>query len=237
LPDKPFEVSLHPALKAVIFDLDGVITDTAEYHYQAWKHLSNELGIPFDRKFNECLKGIDRMKSLELILERGNIKLSESKKTELAIQKNQHYQKLIAMVTPENILPGISNFLKELKNSGIKTAIASVSKNAMTVLKSLGIKDQFDFIVDAADIIKGKPDPEIFFRATEGLKILPRDCAGIEDSSAGIESIKQAGIYSIGVGSGSGNPHWKIKDTATLTLDALKTRFYKFFACSPQEVC
>ncbi len=237
LPDKPFEVSLHPALKAVIFDLDGVITDTAEYHYQAWKYLSNELGIPFDRKFNERLKGIDRMKSLELILERGNIKLSESKKTELAIQKNQHYQKLIAMVTPENILPGISNFLKELKNSGIKTAIASVSKNAMTVLKSLGIKDQFDFIVNAADIIKGKPDPEIFFRAAEGLKILPRDCAGIEDSSAGIESIKQAGMYSIGVGSGSGNPHWKIKDTTTLTLDALKTRFYKFFACPPQEVC
>lgn len=232
LPNQPFEVSLRPVLKAVIFDLDGVITDTAEYHYQAWKHLSNKLGIPFDRKFNECLKGIGRIKSLELILERGNIKLSESKKTELAVWKNQHYRELIARVTSENILPSISNFLRELKDSGIKTAIASVSKNAITVLKGLGIKDQFDFIVDAADIVKGKPDPEIFFRAAEGLKVLPRDCAGIEDSSAGVESIKQAGMYSIGVGPGSGDPHWKIKDTTILTLSMLKTKIYKFFACS-----
>jgi len=224
LPNQPFELSLRPALKAVIFDLDGVITNTAEYHYQAWKHLSDELGIPFDRKFNERLKGIDRIKSLELILERGNIKLSESKKIELAVQKNQYYQKLITGITSENILPGISNFLRELKGSGIKTAIASISKNAITVLKSLGIKDQFDFIVDAADIVKGKPDPEIFFRAAEGLKVLPRDCTGIEDSSAGIESIKQAGMYSLGVGSGSGDPHWKIENTTALTIDVLKTK-------------
>ncbi len=235
LPGKPFEASLRPALKAVIFDLDGVVTNTSEYHYQAWKKLSDELGILFDEDFNNNLKGLDRMKSLELILKRGGIKLSRERKGELAERKNGYYRELIAGLSSKNILPGIISFLKELKNSGVLTAVASVSKNSMEILKNLGIEDQFDFIVDANEVIKGKPDPEIFFRAAEGLGVSPRDCVGIEDAAAGIESIKLAGMYSVGIGDCPGDPHWKVKDTKELTLGALKERFSMFFSSSAEK--
>jgi len=189
-------------LKAVIFDLDGVITDTAEYHYLAWKALGEELEIPFTREFNEELKGISRMDSLEKILVLGgreNDFTFEEKKI-LADQKNVHYCRLIEDITPADILPGIEELITKLKADGLKLGLASVSKNAFTVMNRLELTSQFDTIVDAAKILKGKPDPEIFLTAAKQLNVDPSNCIGIEDAAAGVESIKGAGMFAVGVG-------------------------------------
>ncbi|MEH7107929.1 beta-phosphoglucomutase [Bacillus sp. JJ1764] len=191
-----------PQLKAVIFDLDGVITDTAEYHYRAWEALSKELGIPFTKGFNEELKGISRMESLEKILVLGGKQndFTTDEKTLLADRKNDYYRRLIETITPQDILPGIKEFIFDLKQNGIKMGLASVSKNAFTVISRLELAGEFDVIVDAALIQKGKPDPEIFLRAAEQLSVEPVDCIGIEDAAAGITAIKAAGMFAVGIG-------------------------------------
>jgi beta-phosphoglucomutase len=190
-------------LQAFIFDLDGVITDTAEYHYLAWKALGEELGIPFTREFNEELKGVSRMDSLEKILalgSRGN-DFSLEEKEALATKKNEHYVRLIANISPDDILPGIKGLITEIKEKGYRLGLASVSKNAFKVMDSLGIRGEFDVIVDAATIAKGKPDPEIFLTAAKLLNVDPLACIGIEDAAAGVDSIKDAGMFAVGVGS------------------------------------
>jgi beta-phosphoglucomutase len=190
-------------LQAFIFDLDGVITDTAEYHYLAWKALGEELGIPFTREFNEELKGVSRMDSLEKILalgSRGN-NFSLEEKEALATKKNEHYVRLIANISPDDILPGIKGLITEIKEKGYRLGLASVSKNAFKVMDSLGIRGEFDVIVDAATIAKGKPDPEIFLTAAKLLNVDPLACIGIEDAAAGVDSIKDAGMFAVGVGS------------------------------------
>ncbi|MDP9750123.1 beta-phosphoglucomutase [Thermoanaerobacter pentosaceus] len=186
--------------RGVIFDLDGVITDTARYHYLAWKKLADELGIYFDEVINERLKGVSRLESLEIILEKSDKKYSQEEKEYYANKKNEYYKEMIKRITPQDLLPGVERFIKELKKRGIKTAIASVSKNAFTVLENLKIKDKFDYIVDANEIKHGKPDPEIFLNAAKHLGIPPERCIGIEDSAAGITAIKRAGMYAVGVG-------------------------------------
>ncbi|MFX3673134.1 MAG: beta-phosphoglucomutase [Paenisporosarcina sp.] len=189
-------------LKAVIFDLDGVITDTAEYHFQAWQALGEEIGVPFTREFNEELKGVSRMDSLEKILALGN-KLNdftqEEKKT-MAARKNKHYVRLIEGITPSDILPGIKDLIYTIKTNGLKLGLASVSKNAFSVMDKLELTDQFDVIVDAAKIQKGKPNPEIFLKAAEMLGVEASECLGIEDAAAGVESIKGAGMFAVGIG-------------------------------------
>ena len=147
--------------KAFIFDLDGVITDTAEFHFLAWKQLGAELGVVIDRRFNEQLKGISRMESLDMILalKPSLLNMSYQEKEQLAAKKNLHYQRLITTITSENILPGIEDLLNNIKSHGIKIALGSASKNANIVLNQLGITDAFDYVVDAAKIIQGKPDP------------------------------------------------------------------------------
>ncbi|MGH2330631.1 beta-phosphoglucomutase [Thermoanaerobacter mathranii] len=186
--------------RGVIFDLDGVITDTARYHYLAWKKLADELGIYFDEVINERLKGVSRLESLEIILEKSDKKYSQEEKEYYANKKNEYYKEMIKRITPQDLLPGVERFIEELKKRGIKTAIASVSKNAFTVLENLKIKDKFDYIVDANEIKHGKPDPEIFLNAAKHLGIPPERCIGIEDSAAGITAIKRAGMYAVGVG-------------------------------------
>jgi beta-phosphoglucomutase len=190
-------------LQAFIFDLDGVITDTAEYHYLAWKTLGEELGIPFTREFNEELKGVSRMDSLEKILALGGRQgdFTGAEKEALATKKNEHYVHLIANISPNDILPGIKELLAEIKEKGYKLGLASVSKNAFAVMDSLGLKQEFDVIVDAATIAKGKPDPEIFLTAAKLLNVEPSACIGIEDAAAGVDSIKDAGMFAVGVGS------------------------------------
>lgn len=189
-------------LQAIIFDLDGVITNTAEFHYQAWKQLADKLNIPFNKEFNEELKGISRMESLEKILIHGNRQndFSDSEKMMLAAEKNQQYIKLIERLTPADILPGIKQLIKDCKKKKIMLALASASKNARTVIKALGLDNVFDVIVDAKTIQNGKPDPEIFLTAANLLNVEVSSCIGIEDAAAGVEAIKAAGMYAVGVG-------------------------------------
>ena len=187
--------------KAVIFDLDGVITDTAHYHYLAWKRLADSVDAPFDEAFNEQLKGVDRMGSLELILARAPRAYTLEEKRALADTKNTHYQELIATMTPDDLLPGALRALEEVRAAGLLVGLASVSRNAFTVLDRLGIRDRFDDVVDAATVVNGKPDPEIFLTAAAHLGVDPGDCLGVEDAAAGVASIKDAGMFAVGVGS------------------------------------
>jgi beta-phosphoglucomutase len=186
--------------KAVIFDLDGVITDTAHYHFLAWKRLADSVGAPFDAAFNEQLKGVDRMGSLELILARAPRTYTPAEKRALADAKNGHYQELIATMTPDDLLPGALRALADVRAAGLKIGLASVSRNAFTVLDRLGIRDRFDDVVDAATVVNGKPDPEIFLTAAAHLGVAPADCLGVEDAAAGVASIKDAGMVAVGVG-------------------------------------
>jgi len=186
--------------KAVIFDLDGVITDTARYHYLAWKQLAESEGVAFDHAFNENLKGVDRMGSLELILAGASRTYSMEQKLALADSKNRHYQELIATMSSADLLPGAVDALAAVRAAGLKIGLASVSKNAFTVLDRLGIRASFDYVVDAALIANGKPHPEIFLNAAQHLGVAPADCLGVEDAVAGVASIKAAGMYALGIG-------------------------------------
>ena len=212
--------------EAVIFDLDGIITDTAEYHYLAWKQLGEDLGIPFDRKFNETLKGVSRMDSLERILELGDRQneFALEEKEAFATNKNDHYVTLIQDVSPTDILPGIKQLLVDLRTEGYKIAMASASKNAFAVTESLGLTDFFDYIVDAAKVVNSKPAPEVFIKAAEAIGVTPEKCIGIEDAAAGVTSINDAGMFSIAIGTDAGLNHANIvlRSTEELTIDVIK---------------
>ena len=186
--------------KAVVFDLDGVITDTAHYHYLAWKRLAESVGVPFDEAFNEHLKGVDRMGSLALILGSAAGNYTPEQTLALADSKNRHYQELIATMGAKDLLPGAVDALASVRAAGLKIGLASVSKNAFTVLDMLGIRDRFDVVVDAALIAHSKPHPEIFLTAAAQLGVAPADCLGVEDAVAGVASIKSAGMFALGVG-------------------------------------
>jgi alpha,alpha-trehalose phosphorylase len=220
---------MKPKLEGVIFDLDGVITDTAEYHYQAWKALADELGIPFDREFNQNLRGVGRVDSLKLILGQADHSYSEDEIIELAGQKNEHYKKLIEQITPDDLLPGIEQLLTDLREAGVKLAVASASRNAPTVIDGLKIGGMFDFIADAAKIVVGKPDPEIFLTSAEKLAVPVRNCVGVEDAEAGITAIREAGMFSVGIGDYLENPDWKLPSTEELTYERLKERFRAYW--------
>ncbi|MDE7312421.1 MAG: beta-phosphoglucomutase [Eubacterium sp.] len=189
-------------LKAVIFDLDGVITDSAAYHYLAWKSLAEELGIPFDEQYNEKLKGISRMESLELILKNSSQGASYSlqQKEALAEKKNDLYKELIRQISPADLLPGIAGFLKELKENQVKIALASVSRNAPFILRQLGLDAMFDYVADAAAVPNAKPFPDIFLAGMQAFGLQPQNCFGVEDARAGIEAIHRAGMQAVGVG-------------------------------------
>lgn len=191
-----------PTIEAVIFDLDGVITDTAEYHYLAWKQLGEELNIPFDRDFNETLKGVSRTDSLERILTLGGKQdaFTEQEKTALTTKKNDHYVTLIQHISEQDLLPGIIAFLDEIRAAGLKIGMASASKNALSVVEALGVRHYFDDIVDAATVAQSKPHPEVFLRAAEALGVESARCIGVEDAAAGITAIRAAGMYAVGVG-------------------------------------
>lgn len=187
--------------KGFVFDLDGVITDTAKFHYIAWKNLAAELGITINETFNETLKGISRMDSLEKILAYGHKEndFTTEEKEALAQKKNEEYVKLLADLSEKDLLPGVHNFLVQAKERNIPCAIASASKNAPMILEKLGVLDFFGHIVDPETLKKGKPDPEIFIKAAESIKIESKDAIGFEDAQAGIEGIKAAGMYAVGI--------------------------------------
>lgn len=212
------------ALKGVVFDLDGVITDTAHYHYLAWKKTAESIGIEFDEAFNENLKGVSRIDSLLLILKKDGREndFTEEQIETLAAEKNEFYVSLLQEITPTDVLPGIKELIVDLKKQNLKCAIASVSKNARTVLNALEMEQAFDYIVDAAKITKSKPDPEIFVEACRGLGLETGEVVGIEDAQAGIEAINAAGIISVGVGSGLRDADMTVKNTDLLDLRILE---------------
>ena len=188
-------------IKACIFDLDGVIVDTAKYHYLAWKRLAGELGFEFTEDDNERLKGISRLDSLEILLSIGNKSFDDKTKLLLAEKKNAWYIEYISKMSKDEVLPGVENFLEVLKNAGIKISLGSVSKNALQILNSLNLTNYFDAIIDGTRISKAKPDPEVFLKASSELNIPPEECIVFEDASAGIDGAINANMYSIGVGS------------------------------------
>ncbi len=208
-----------------MFDLDGVITDTAEYHYEAWKVLAEELNIPFSRAFNEELKGVSRTDSLEKILAHGGRKqdFTEEEKEALADKKNEYYLTLIQRINPADVLPGILAFIAEIKDRGLKTGIASASKNAFTVIESLGLMGQFDIIVDSKTIKQGKPHPEIFMTAASLLNVDADACIGVEDAVAGVTAIKGAGMFAVAIGPKESFRHADLVygSTAELSLEQI----------------
>ena len=185
--------------EAMLFDLDGVLTDTSEYHYQAWKHLADDEGIPFTREENDAhLRGVGRRDSL-LYLLKGR-RVSEAEMQEMMARKNRYYGELIKNMSPREIVPGGVALLNEIRQAGIKTAIASASKNTMTVLQRLDLVACFDGIADGNSVVHGKPAPDVFIFAAGLVKTPTRDCLGVEDATAGIEAIKAAGMTALGIG-------------------------------------
>jgi len=188
-------------IKACIFDLDGVIVDTAVYHYKAWKRLANELGFDFTEKDNEKLKGVSRTHSLELILQWGGITKTEAEKEELAARKNDWYVEMISHMTPAEILPGAKEFLITCRNAGLKTALGSASKNSMTILNKIDIAYLFDAVIDGNKVSKPKPDPEVFLKGAEALNVAPANCVVFEDAIAGVDAAINGGMKAVGIGS------------------------------------
>jgi beta-phosphoglucomutase len=186
--------------KACLFDLDGVIVDTAVYHFQAWRRLANELGFDFTEHQNEQLKGISRMESLDLILKWGNITLTEEAKNEWATRKNAWYLELVIQMTPNEVLKGVPEFLKVLRANGIKIALGSASKNSRLILEKIKMIEYFDVIIDGNNITKGKPDPQVFLMGAEATNCNPADCVVFEDAVAGVQAGKVGGMRVIGVG-------------------------------------
>ena len=186
--------------RACIFDLDGVIVDTAKYHFLAWKRLTNDLGIKFTEKDNERLKGVSRMASLDIILEIGGIKLPVSDKNELADLKNKWYLERIERMTPEEILPGTLEFINELRGNNLKIALGSASRNTPMILDRVGLNNKFDAVADGNSVHKAKPDPEVFLKAAEMVGVEAGRCVVFEDALAGIEAALKAGMICVGIG-------------------------------------
>jgi len=206
------------SIQGVIFDLDGVIVSTDEYHWRAWKRLADEEGIPFDRRINRRLRGIGRMESLEVILENADRTYSEEEKQALADRKNGYYRDSLARLGPDDLLPGAMDVMNELRERGVKVAVASSSRNAPLILERIGLEDCFDARVDGNDISRSKPDPEVFQEAAGRLGLPPGACLVVEDADAGIESAKRAGMKALAVAAAAGHPE---ADLSAKGLDAL----------------
>lgn len=183
-----------------IFDLDGVIVDTAKYHFLAWRRLANTLGFDFDEAQNEKLKGVSRVESLNLILQWGGVEKTGQEKQILMDDKNGWYLEYIDKMTPEEILPGVIDFLTDLKQKNIKIGLGSASKNAGRILERIGLTGFFDTIVDGNQVTASKPDPEVFLKGAENLRLSPGDCIVFEDAEKGIEAAINGGFRAVGVG-------------------------------------
>ena len=209
---------------AFIFDLDGVIVDTAKYHFLAWRNLAKELGFEFTQEHNELLKGVSRVKSLEILLGIGNVEISEEEKQKYLIQKNEEYLGFVNKMTAEEILPGVSNLLDYLDSKNIIYALGSASKNAPLILEKVGLLNRFSAIVDGNDVSKAKPDPEVFLIGAQKLHMKPENCIVVEDAIAGVEAANAANMISIGIGDAEllKEATYVLKDTAGFTNDFLK---------------
>lgn len=186
--------------EAFIFDLDGVITDTSEYHFMAWQEIARELGIDFTRRQNERLKGVSRRKSFEIILEEGGIVLGEEERLYYCKKKNDIYLKYINVISRKNLLPGVKEFIGNARRKGYKIALGSASKNALLILQRLQIERDFDAVIDGTKVSKAKPDPEVFVKGAGALGVPCESCLVFEDSAAGVEAAHRCGMKAVGVG-------------------------------------
>ncbi|UMB55158.1 beta-phosphoglucomutase [Lutibacter sp. A64] len=209
---------------AFIFDLDGVIVDTAKYHFLAWRNLANELSFEFTEKHNELLKGVSRVRSLEILLSIGNVTLTEAQKQTYLVKKNTEYLGYVNQMTAEEILPGINQLLDFLDQNNIKYALGSASKNAPLILEKVGLYNRFSAIVDGNDVSKAKPDPEVFLIGAKKLNMKPENCIVVEDAIAGVEAANTANMVSIGIGDAEllKEATYILNDTSGFTTDFLQ---------------
>ncbi|WFW84743.1 beta-phosphoglucomutase [Citrobacter braakii] len=209
--------------QAIIFDLDGVITDTAHLHFLAWRQVADEIGIVIDEVFNDSLKGISRGESLQRILRHGGKAgaFSPEACAQLAERKNRLYVHSLRQLTVNSVLPGIRELLMTLREERIPVGLASVSRNAPAILQALNLSSCFDFCADAALLTRSKPDPEIFLAACAGLGVDPQQCIGIEDAQAGIDAINACGMLSVGIGKGLNGADLQLPATEFLTWPCL----------------
>ncbi|WP_321991392.1 beta-phosphoglucomutase [Marispirochaeta aestuarii] len=187
-------------ISAVIFDLDGVIVSTDEYHFRAWQELAKELGIAFSREDNSRQRGVSRMESLEVLLEKTERTFSKDEKLAMAEKKNSVYRDLLDRLSPDQILPGALDFAEESRKLGLKIAVGSSSRNTPFILKKIGLSDYFDAVADGNDIQRSKPDPQVFLIAAERLAVNPAECLVVEDADAGVEAAKAGGMFALAVG-------------------------------------
>lgn len=209
-------------VKAVVFDLDGVIVSTDEYHYQSWKKLADEESIYFDREINHRLRGVDRMESLEVLCEKSR-KYSEEEKFTMAEKKNNYYRRLLRDLSPKDILPGVMNILEELKNRGIKIAIGSSSKNTPLILEKIGLANYFDAVADGNDIRNSKPHPEVFLLAAKRLGLESSECLVVEDASAGVDAAIAGNFKCLAIGAAQNHPdaHKFAEDMSLVATESL----------------
>jgi beta-phosphoglucomutase len=208
-------------IKGVIFDLDGVIVSTDEYHFQAWSKLAESEGIPFSREDNERLRGVSRMESLEIVLEKATRDYTDEEKKAMATRKNDIYRESLKKLTPSDILPGVLKVLDGLRQRGVKMAIGSSSKNAQPILKAIGLDDAFDVVVDGTHIERSKPDPQVFSMAGVQLGLAPEECLVVEDADAGVDAGLAADMPVLAVGAATGHSGATLKaaDLTVITLD------------------
>jgi len=213
------------SLKACLFDLDGVIVDTAKHHYIAWRQIAHELGFEFTEANNERLKGVSRQRSLEILLEVGGVALGSEEKVKLAEKKNALYLQYVMKMTPEEILPGAAAFLIACRDAGYKTALATASRNAAVILDLLKIAPLFDVVMDGNKVSRTKPDPEVFLNCARDLHLPAQDCAVFEDAEAGIEAALAANMLAIGIGSPAilHRADLVVPGLANLSLEQLRT--------------
>lgn len=210
-------------IKGIIFDLDGVIVSTDEYHYQGWKKLADEEGIEFNREINERLRGVSRMESLDILLEKSTKEYSEEEKVEMATRKNNIYRDLLQNITPADILPGVMDLLNKLKEKSIKMAIGSSSKNTPVILERIGLDKFFDAVANGNDIRNSKPDPEVFLLAATRLSLPSKECLVVEDAEAGVSAALNASMKVLAVGSASKDKraHLQAEDLTRITAEKI----------------
>ncbi len=211
------------AIRGIIFDLDGVIVSTDEYHYHGWKKMAEDEGIEFTWEDNMRLRGVGRMQSLDFLLEKATRTYTDEEKIELAARKNGYYRESLQNLTPKDILPGVMDILEELKKRGIKISIGSSSKNSPKILECVGLATYFDATSDGNDITKSKPDPEVFLLAAERMGIPPEECLVVEDAKAGVEAGLGGNMKVLGVGAAEEDEraHLRAKDMASVTVEQL----------------
>ena len=216
-------------IKACIFDLDGVIVDTAKYHFQAWRRMANELGFDFSEKDNEQLKGVSRMDSINMILGWGNKHLTEEEKQQWAAKKNDWYLALVKEMTPAEILPGVLPLLKDLRKKGYKIALGSSSKNAELALRKVRIISYYNTIIDGTKTTRSKPDPQVFQMGAQRLRLQPEECIVFEDASSGVAAALAGGFYAVGMGSPEnlGDAHLVLSSLEGVTIEDILKKLPK----------